>query len=668
MKKYFNKKRTTILPAMALVSIFFGPLFLGSCSEDFLKPDPLSFFEPVTTFSTETGLEAAMSTCDRNFRQAWIGSESDGSPLLTDCWFSDLAFYSKTDVAVSSANFNIAEGLTPIGGNNGDGNRIIWFWDQIYSSIKYANAVTTYVDKVTGLDESIRNIFKGRAYFHHSFCYYMLVFQFGDVPVVSKILEVPKQNYRSTKREAILDMIIQNMEFAVQWVPDQNDMTYKGMINKGGCRMLLAKCYLATGQWQKAKEQLDILIDQSGYSLMQDPFGTWNPGGEPQTWPITRNVIWDLHRAENKLIAANREVIMGVVNRGTSAESFISYPGMRLVGPFWNGTGTLRSPDGKDGIVTYARNNPNYRVDLDYARALGRSGGFFRPTMFAQYSLWHVNGVDDAEDLRHNSTVGNWVRMDSLKYNEATSSYRGQNLVLYNPENGEITCTDTIRQWFNWPLYKTFLNDVVNEANLGATQFNGASEGGIADWYIYRLAEAYLLRAETKFYMGDPTAKDDVNEVRKRAHCNQLYTSDVTIGDIMDERARELYLEEFRNVELSRVSYCLALSGKPDEWGNTYDINTLDKQSGRDMSGGSYWWQRIMHYNEVYNKGPINSNNRTFEWTLDKHNFFWPIPNGAITANNKGVLSQNFGYDGYDPNTPKWETWQEAVADEDKID
>ncbi len=29
------------------------------------------------------------------------------------------------------------------------------------------------------------------------------------------------------------------MEFAVQHVPDQKDMTYIGMINKGACRQLL---------------------------------------------------------------------------------------------------------------------------------------------------------------------------------------------------------------------------------------------------------------------------------------------------------------------------------------------------------------------------------------------------------------------------------------------
>src|SRR5690606_20692788 len=120
-----------------------------------------------------------------------------------------------------------------------------------------------------------KNAYKGRAYFHRAYRYMGLVFQFGDVPLVTQLLEVPKQNYRSTEKAAILEMITQDMEFAVEWVPDQADMTYIGEVNKGACRMLLAKCYLATGRWQDAKDQLDILIDQSDYSLMQDPFGTF---------------------------------------------------------------------------------------------------------------------------------------------------------------------------------------------------------------------------------------------------------------------------------------------------------------------------------------------------------------------------------------------------------
>lgn len=83
------------------------------------------------------------------------------------------------------------------------------------------------------------------------------------------------------------------MEFAVKWVPEQKDMDYVGMVNKGACRMLLSKLYMSVGEFGKAKEQLDILIDESGYSLMEEPFGTFFEGGEPAAWPITRNVIWD---------------------------------------------------------------------------------------------------------------------------------------------------------------------------------------------------------------------------------------------------------------------------------------------------------------------------------------------------------------------------------------
>lgn len=658
------------------ICVSFGKILLivpfvmfSNCSDDFLKPDPLSFYEPNATLSTESGLQAVLAMADRHLRSYWTFYNSSTNnisvPIGTEYMFSELAVASKTDDAGMFSD--IAGVLTPTGGaENGDRNRISYFWDETYNGIKYANTITSFINNVQGLDEATKNAYLGRAYFHRSFRYLTLVFQYGDVPLVTKILEVPKQNYRSTRKEAILEMITKDMEFAVQWVPQQVDMPLVGMVNKGACRQLLIKCYLATGQFDKAKEQADILIDQSGYQLMKTTFGTFNDGGEPQTWPITRNVIWDLHRPENKLIGANKEVILGMPNRGTTAESMIQFLTMRIFGPFWSDGNGLKSPDGKNAVTNYARNNSNYNAQYDYLRAVGRGIGTYRSTYFATNTLWIVNGQNDAGDLRHNSAVGNWGKMTSLKYNDKTSAYFGQNLLLRHPDTNVLLATDTIRDWFDWPHYKIYLEDVQAEANPASNQFNGATNGGNGDWYFYRLAEAYLLRAEAKFYLGDPAgAADDVNEVRKRALCTELYTT-VTIGDIMNERARELYLEEWRKVELSRVSYCLALSGKSDEWGNTYDVNTFDKQSGTDDGGGSYWWQRIAHYS-MYNKGPVSVRTGTFNYTMDKRNFYWPIPNAAITANNKGVLSQNFGYPGYDPATPKWETWQDAVADEDKV-
>ncbi|MGG6497156.1 UNVERIFIED_CONTAM: RagB/SusD family nutrient uptake outer membrane protein, partial [Bacteroidetes bacterium 56_B9] len=87
---------------------------------------------------------------------------------------------------------------------------------------------------------------------------------------------------------------------------------------------------------------------------------------------------------------------------------------------------------------------------------------------------------------------------------------------------------------FDFPHYKIFLDDATAEANQGANQFNGATTGSNANWYLYRLAETYLLRAEAKLYQGKD-ATSDVNEVRRRAKCSQFYTS-VNIGDIANER------------------------------------------------------------------------------------------------------------------------------------
>lgn len=183
----------------------------------------------------------------------------------------------------------------------GDTNRLMYLWNEAFNGIKYANTVLSYIDQVKGLNEVIRNEYKGRAYFHRAMKYYNLVFEFGDVPLVTKIIDMPKQNYRSTKKEAILDMLIHDLKFAVEHVPSQQSMSLYGMVNKEACIHLLIKCYLAVGEYNKAELLATDLINNYGLKLMTEPFGTDNPGGEAKTWGITRNVIWDLHRAENMI-------------------------------------------------------------------------------------------------------------------------------------------------------------------------------------------------------------------------------------------------------------------------------------------------------------------------------------------------------------------------------
>jgi hypothetical protein len=85
--------------------------------------------------------------------------------------------------------------------------------------------------------------------------------------------------------------------------------------------------------------------------------------------------------------------------------------------------------------------------------------------------------------------------------------------------------------------------------------------GGPGDIILFRLAEAYLLAGEAEFHQGKATeAAEHFNEVRRRAFNNgdvpvawEVDPSEITIDWILDERARELFSEEYRWFELKRL-------------------------------------------------------------------------------------------------------------------
>lgn len=663
MKNQFNK--------LFLASA--ATLALASCSDDFLEQAPLSFYEPGVTYTTEKGLESAMGKCDLHLRNIILNGGSNDVPMATNYYFTDIATHGKTDLGDGFPD-NMSDKITPTSGmgGGGDNNAMMRYWDEGYKGVMLANTVLDYIDKVEGLDEKTRNTYKGRALFHRAMKYYHLVLQFGDIPLVTKLVSSPKQDYHTTSKEAIFQMLVEDLEFAVANVPSQQEMTYRGMVNKEACIMLLAKCYLVTGQYDKAEQQCTDLINNYGLQLMQAPFGTFIPSLSPETHAVTDNVMWDLFRGENVATAENRECIMPILNFDPT--SFTTNFVMRAVGVAYD-NGSLMAPDGKRGMTCYARNSSDYMATEDWTRAMGRGIGGLHTSWWFNKSIWTVEGELDEQDLRHNREVGNWIDMEDMTYNHKETKYRGQHLQLYATEDyvdesgtvikqkGDLLCSDTIRCWYPTPLYKMWILDAENESNMGATQFQGATTGSNNNMYLFRLAETYLVRAEARFYQGNTAgATDDVNTVRARSNAKKMFGT-VTIGDIVDERARELYFEEWRQAELARVSWCLAKSGKPDELGETYDIGTWDKQEGTDLSGGSYWYKRCTRCGS-FNHGTTVSGGRTFNFVVNKHNIFWPIPNSSITANKDFPLCQNYGYDGYDPAGQMWTDWHDAAAAE----
>ncbi len=600
-------------------------LVVAGCKESWLEPDPLSFFEPGNTFTTPEGLQAALTTCERNIRYCWYG---DGAPIITELIFSDVAVEGTTDKTGPAQDLNKL--ITPTANlNSADANKIGWFWYEGYKGIKYANTVISRVGSIEGLDPEVRDDMLGQAYFHRAWKYYHLCFQFGDIPYISKEVTTPKLDFKSTRFDVILDQMIRDMEFAVEHVGAVKDA---GHITKGACQHLLAKLYLATGQFDKAIAMASNVIDGGNYALMTSRFGVDKAN-------TARNVIWDLHRPANKSAAANKEMIFNVISREDLENSRLSTELMRQAAPFYlvSNANRIYTPTGKTGMSNKLTAEPDLRKM--YGRGIGRA----RNTWYHTHMIW-----DDPNDLRH--APGNWMRMEDLVYNnpdlkKSNDPYYGKPLQMRDG-SGKLLTSDTIRSWYDWPHYKVYIEDPKKDVS---ESYNG----GASDMYVYRLAETYLIRAEAYFWKGDlGNAANDLNAVRTRAGAAPYAADDINIGTILDERARELYWEELRHVEMVRVSYLFTKTGKADEYGKTY---TFDK-----FSTENYWYNRIMDKTDFYNKGVKTIHGD--EYTMSPFHILWPVPQGAIDSNARGRINQNYGYDGYDLNITPFENIDDAVA------
>jgi hypothetical protein len=604
MKKTYNTIKQ-IWPALFVA----GTVVLVSCSESRLKPEPLSFYSPDNTFKDAAGIRATLVACERNMRIEWYG---DSPPMVTESVFSDIAVEGTTDKSGPAQNLNLL--ITPDAQlNHGDYNKIGWYWIEGYKGIKYANTCITRIDDPTYKNEQEKNEILGAAYFHRAARYYRLTQQFGDVPLILSDIVSPKLDFVTTKREVILKKMKEDLEFAEKWVPLVTD---KGTVNKGAVGHLLTKVNLALGLFDDAIRSASSVIDAGPYKLMVNRFGidASNPN---------RNVIWDLHRPANKSIPANTEGLMMVIDRlGIEGNFDGGIAVMRNTTPFWSNN--INTPSGIRGTID------TYGIEIDLVSAIGRGIGRVRPTTYSQKLIW-----DDKNDLRH--APGNWTRMEDLVYNNpalktANDPYYGKPLQLRNAA-GTVLTIDTIRCWFEWPNYKLFIEDPQRVQ----------PQGGNTDWYVFRLAETHLLRAEAYVWKGDlAKAAIDINAVRTRAKCAPYEAAKINIGTVLDERARELYFEEPRKTELTRVAYIFAMTGKPAPNGKTYSL--------ANFSDDNYFYDRVMEKNDFYNKGVFTRH--ADEYKMSPYHVLWPIPQATIAGNTGAVINQNKGYNGYANNIP----------------
>jgi tetratricopeptide (TPR) repeat protein len=603
--KYRNK-----IFAISLASFLF---IFCECSDDFLAPKPLSILTAEAGLVDAKSMYALLGASTINIRNHYM----DGTfapPMFTEYLFTEVMIDGTTDKTFPCRDMNrlvIPDGVL----NDPSYNRIGTCWDAAYQAIKNISIVISNIDKPKYTNENEKNAVLGTAYFHRAFWYYLLVNRFGDVPWISTQISEPKRDFYSTKREVILEQLKKDLEYSVQWVPEKVD---RGKVSRGACNHLLTKIYLELGEFDNAIKSSTAVIN-GGYSLMYTRFGT-------DKNDATKNIIWDLHRPLNKVAPDNTEEIFSVIDRyGMSGNISQGMTSMYIFVPNWgNQTNSIMTPSGNVGMSELLG------LEFPIIETIGRGVNKGRETSYATRYIW-----DDSNDLRHK--FDNWYTMENLVYNnpklkDLNDPYYGKHLRLYD-EKGNILTKDTIRNWTGgWPHYKFFVPDPIRIQ----------PRGGNTDWYIFRLAETYLLRAEAYFWKGQiDLAMADVNKVRMRAGAAPYTnTASFNMGTILDERARELFYEETRKCELTRISFIYAKTGKQCYNGKTYDLVNFSKSN--------FWYDRIMEKTEFFNKGVKTVAGD--EFTMSPYHVLWPIPQTVINANPLGIINQNEGYSGFENN------------------
>lgn len=603
-------KYNKLIPVLLLI-------VFGSCSDSWLEPKPLSFYTPENTYVDQEGFEAALVACEAIMHDEFNG---DGCASLTEMIQSDICVEGTTDKA--GPQMDMDKSLLPDANlNNMDYTRVGWYWTNAYKAIKYANIIIARIDKVDFTKEEIKSSLLGQAYFHRAYWYYKLVHQFGDVPYLDWELTAPKVDFYSYDRWSILEKMKQNLEFAYKHVSEQVD---RGKVSKSACGVLLMKINICLGFYDQAIEIGNEIVAK--HPLMTKRF-TAN-----QTKPNT-NLMHDLHSVEAKLDMTNTEGLMYIVSypnvTGSTLSKVMRNTVPRIVG--------VTTPDGFSGVIFTENVEPQYEINAKFGRGIGRA----RATNYYQYTIWTEK---ELKDLRGVYNRDSWKSPADMWYNDLElkkkgNAYYGQNLV----KNPAMSVEDSVRAWFQWPHYKLFVPDPLSVDWWG----------GETPMYIYRSAEVYLLMAEAYYWKDQPSqVADMLNVVRERAGATSLSSNHINIGSILDERARELYYEENRHIELTRIAFTYAKTNKVCEYfGHTYKLEDISGPGGVGANvkqgGYNFWYDWVVEKNNFYNKGVSH---RWAEYKISVHHILWPIPASAINANTGGLINQNIGYPGAERN------------------
>lgn len=510
--------------AIAVVMLCLFP----SCSKKVLDEKPLDFLSPDNAYLTEAGALQGITAIHSQVRQVYYSFGTFGV-MNWATHGSDLGYNGETPGA-GGLYLNSYEDMTPVWRN------VIDTWNYGFQIIQWANVL---IDKVQKADSSAfqggvagKNVYIAEARFFRAWLYRYLVSTYGEIPLLKEPVQTAKADFTRDPIADIHDLMVEDFTFAAANLPRPGQEVAPGRITQGPAWHYLAETYLEMDKPDLALDACNHVINDYGYALMTHRFGT----GLGNDIFGSGDAYYDLFHFGNHNLSENTEAMWVVqveppptVGGGQIASAYIFGPRYFDIG---------LTPDGKKGFRGELFNG----IYTGYSDTLGRPTANGRGTSLVYYTIWQSDWNNDDRNKEHNLKR-------NFYYDNPESAYHGKKIdfSLYNPARPD-PIADTCKIIF--PIHIKFTDP------LHYFLDPSRSGGGIThkDWYALRFAETLLLRAEAYIDLNQPDlAAADINKVRERSEANPVAAADVDMDYLLDERARELYGEEWRLIILRRT-------------------------------------------------------------------------------------------------------------------
>lgn len=516
-----------ILYSVALAACCMGTM--TSCS-DFLDASNKSNVTAKQSFATKEGLNNLVNNAYQHLQNVYA------APLFTSCFSAGTDMYADARNKMNEA-LNTYETLTP------ENTDIKNLYTYLYSGIRAANSVSYYA-QTAQVDDKTKGQLVGEARVLAAYEYYLLVNNFGGVPIMKDFLTTADTGYPKSSAADVYAYIISELEDVIGKNVLQASTATKGggRISQETAKAILAKTYLSAA-WDLNKQEYfskaAALADEviAGRKLTTPFAKLWKADGSGDD---NEEFLWDV---EYDLATANNTTSGGTEWSGY----YCNYLG--------GNEDNIKATTSSYVPTLYALHcfkKGDQRYDATFMKELpdinkGNAAGTGYWTWYKNgeslvgkpvtryYSAWYETDADfEAWKAIDPANRANTYRIPMDSQSKEAQNMDGRDMEYYDNQQlvyGSSPC-------------KKF-----DDSKTAKTEKNTCYR----DIHIITLPEMYLVAAEAYLKAGDnPKALARLNEVHQRAGLSAL-TGTITIDDILDENACENFGNEARWMDLRRT-------------------------------------------------------------------------------------------------------------------